>query len=143
MSDFILNDFLPYQLAVLSNRISLRFSDYYQKKFGISLTEWRLVAHLSQSEKNSIREVYQKVEMDKSKASRAATRLVDAGYVSKRINPADRRLVELSLTAKGRAMMADIRPLAVKFENEVLNHLPESERKTFLSAIRILTEKCT
>ena len=141
MSDFVLNDFLPYQLAILSNRISLRFSEYYQKKFGISLTEWRLVAHLSQSEKISIREIYKRVEMDKSKASRAAARLVEAGYVSKRTNPADRRLIELSLTAKGRAMMADIQPMAIDFETGVLGHLPEPDRNQFLNAIEILMEK--
>lgn len=143
MSNFILSDFLPYQLAILSNRISLSFSEYYQKKFGISLTEWRLVAHLSQSEKVSIREIYQKVEMDKSKASRAAARLVDAGYVNKRINAADRRLVELSLTAKGRAMMADIQPMAISFETDVLAQLPEADRKTFLSAVQTLMENST
>lgn len=143
MPGFILEDFLAYQMAVLSNRLSNGFSQRYRDKFGISVPEWRLVAHLSQAAKISIREVYQQVEMDKSMASRAAARLVKAGYVSKRVNPADRRLVELSLTAKGRAMAAEIGPQALDFEAEVLACLPDGERDAFRKAIRILMEKCT
>ena len=78
MAEFILDDFLPYQLAVLANRISDAFSERYRSKFGITVAEWRVVAHLSQAEKVSIREVYRQVEMDKSKASRAAARLEKA-----------------------------------------------------------------
>lgn len=136
VTDFNLDDFLPYQLAVLSNRISDRFARQYQQKFGISVPEWRLVAHLSQEEKVSVREIYKRVEMDKSKVSRAAARLVEAGYVSKNINPADRRLVELSLTAKGRAMTDEISPMGEKFQQEALAALPQQDQEIFKSAIK-------
>ena len=143
MADFVLDEFLPYQLAVLANRISDAFSKRYREKFGITVPEWRVVAHLSQAEKVSIREIYKQVEMDKSKASRAAARLVEAGYVTKKTNPDDRRLVELSLTRKGRDMMAEIGPLGEQFETEVLNCLPEGDRARFLTAVKTLLEKCT
>lgn len=143
MTDFILRDFLPYQMVVAANRISDRFSDSYRERFGITVSEWRVIAHLSQGDGLSIREIYRKVEMDKSKASRAAARLVKAGYVRKKVNPADRRLVELSLTDKGRAMMAEIGPMSEAFEKEVLALLPEAERAPFLSAIRRLMEHYT
>jgi len=139
---FILDDFLPYQLAVLANRVSDRFSQSYQEKFGITVPEWRVVAHLSQVEKISIREIYTKVEMDKSKASRAAARLEKAGYVSKKINPADRRLVELSLTAKGRAMIDEIGPLGAAFQNQVLDCLPADDRAKFLKSVETMLENC-
>lgn len=143
MPEFVLDDFLPYQLAVIANRVSDGFSQRYREKFGITVPEWRVVAHLSQAEKVSIREIYKQVEMDKSKASRAAARLEKAGYVSKRVNPADRRLVELSLTDKGRAMVAEIWPMAEAFQAEVLDCLPLDARKNFRTAISTLMEKCT
>jgi DNA-binding MarR family transcriptional regulator len=142
LTDFVLNDFLPYQLAVLSNRISDQFAHNHYAKFGISVPEWRVVAHLSQAEKVSIREVYQKVEMDKSKASRAAARLVAAGYVTKKTNPDDRRLIELSLTDKGRAMMDEIGPAAAGFQAEVLKCLTQDERQAFRKAIEIMMGHC-
>lgn len=138
MSDFELAEFLPYQISVLANRISVDFSKTYREKFGISIPEWRVVAHLSQAEKVSIREIYRRVEMDKSKASRAAARLEKAGYITKKTNTGDRRLVELSLTVKGRAMMDEIAELAAQFENDVLNNLPPQSREAFRQAVKTL-----
>ncbi len=140
MSEFVLEEFLPYQLAVLSNRLSGGFSDNY-KKFGLSIPDWRVIAHLSQAKKVSIREIYKQVEMDKSKASRAAARLKKAGYVTKKINPSDRRLVELSLTRKGREMMEEIGPLAFDFEETALDHLSETDRALFLATVKSILEK--
>lgn len=120
MTDFDLEAFLPYQLSVLATRVSNGFSDLYQQKFGITLPEWRVVAHLSQAGSVSVREIHQKVDMDKSKVSRAASRLEAAGYVTKRINHTDRRLVELELTQKGRAMIDELTPIARAYEAQVL-----------------------
>ena len=120
MTGFQLETFLPYQLAVLSARLSEGFARHYRDEYGISVAEWRVVAHLSQAEAVSVREVCRQVNMEKPKVSRAAKRLGQAGYVRKVTSTADRRLVELSLTAKGRAMIEALAPLALEYEAEVL-----------------------
>ena len=120
---FDLDAFLPYQLAVLSVRISRGFSTLYQHKFGISVAEWRVVAHLSQAGTVSVREIHERVDMDKSKVSRAASRLEATGYITKTANPEDGRLVALALTAKGRAMIDDLAPLARAYQDSVLAEL--------------------
>ena len=126
-SEFDLDNFLPYQLAVLAQRISREFAARYGARFDISIPEWRVVAHLSQAGAVSVREIHARVDMDKSKVSRAATRLEAAGYITKAAHPDDKRLVALSLTAKGRAMMAEIAPLARAYEAEVMARLgPEA-----------------
>lgn len=123
MSDFILDTFLPYQLAVAADRVSRDFARTYQDRFGISIPEWRVLAHLSQSDAVSVREIHKRVGMDKSKVSRAASRLESAGHVTKRVNPDDRRLIELSLTEKGRALMAKLAPVASSYESAVMAEL--------------------
>ena len=130
MTKFVLDDFLPYQLAILAARVSREFSTLYKAKFGITIPEWRVVAHLSQAERPlSVREIFERVDMDKSKVSRAASRLEAAGYIEKSVNPDDRRLVELRLTGQGRRMIAELEPLARKFETEVLDRLgPDATR---------------
>jgi DNA-binding MarR family transcriptional regulator len=92
---------LPYRVAVTAGRLSREFSRVYQERFGLSRAEWRVMAHLSQEAEVSVREIHARVDMDKSKVSRAATRLEEAGIVTKRISDHDRRLVVLALTDKG------------------------------------------
>ncbi len=118
--DFRLDDFLPWQLAELAERVSRGLSGLYRDKFGISVAEWRVVAHLSQAEKVSVREIHARVRMGKWQVSRAAQRLESRGYIRKRTGRTDRRLVELSLTPKGRAMVNEIIPLALEYEKELL-----------------------
>ena len=143
MSDFDLDAFLPYQLAVLASRVSDGFSALYRQKFGITIPEWRVVAHLSQAGSVSVREIHHKVDMDKSKVSRAASRLETSGYVTKRTNDSDRRLIELELTEKGRSMIDELAPIARVYEAEVLKDLGEKSA-CFRAAIEtLLKEKAT
>ena len=138
MSDFVLNDFLPYQIAVLSSRVSRDFSAAYREKYGISIPEWRVVAHLSQTDGPvSVREIFEQVEMDKSKISRAADRLVKRGLVRKSPSARDRRLVELTLSETGRDMVRDLTPTAREFEERFLAPLGD-ESKAFRAALETL-----
>lgn len=116
---FALDAFLPYRLNVLAGRLSREFATRYRARFGITIPEWRVVAHLSQAGAVSVREIHERVDMDKSKVSRAAARLEAAGYVEKRVNPLDRRLVELRLTRKGTDMMAELADVADAYQAEL------------------------
>jgi len=140
LTDFHLDDFMPYQLAVLSSQISREFAELYTDRFGLSVPEWRLVAHLSQTrEPVSVREIFERVDMDKSKVSRAASRLEQRGYVIKSVNPSDRRLVELRLSENGRAMVEELAPLARRYDQRCLEALGEAE-PAFREAVRLLLE---
>ena len=119
MNTFKLDDFLPYQLAELSRAVSAGFSRHYRERYGITVAEWRVVAHLSQESAVSVREVTRRVGMDKPKVSRAASRLEASGYVTKVVNETDRRLVELTLTDKGREMVETLTPLADAYDAEL------------------------
>lgn len=125
---FDLSDFLPYQLATAAARVSRGFAGRYRTEFGLTIPEWRVLAHLAQSGAVSVREIHARVDMDKSKVSRAAARLESAGLVAKRPNAADRRLLDMTLTAAGQALMARIVPVANAWQAEVLAMLgPDAE----------------
>lgn len=123
MRAFDLSTFLPYRLSVAASRTSREFSALYRERFGIGIAEWRVVAHLSQADAVSVREIHSRVEMDKSRVSRAAGRLEAQGYITKRASAVDRRLVELSLTDKGREMMAEIAPMAARYDRILVERL--------------------
>jgi len=141
LTDFILNDFLPYQLSVLSARVSKEFSAHYRERFGISVSEWRIVAHLSQAQSPvSVREIFDRVNMDKSKVSRAASRLEKRGYVLKTKSRSDHRLVELSLSEAGRDMIKEMTPIALAFERSYLETLGR-EKLPFRAALETLLKR--
>ncbi|PWK61643.1 MarR family winged helix-turn-helix transcriptional regulator [Roseicyclus mahoneyensis] len=120
---FVLDGFLPYRVAVTAGRLSREFSRVYQERFGLSRAEWRVMAHLSQEAEVSVREIHARVDMDKSKVSRAATRLEEAGIITKRISDSDRRLVVLGLTDKGAVMMAELAEAAVAYHAQLIVRL--------------------
>ena len=125
MGEFDLNAFLPYQLAVAAAHVSRGFADLYRAEFGLSIPEWRVLAHLAQSGSVSVREIQARVDMDKSKVSRAAARLESAGLIEKRENPEDRRLLDMRLTDAGRALIARIVPIADAYQAEIVARMAD------------------
>ncbi|MFO1075536.1 MAG: MarR family winged helix-turn-helix transcriptional regulator [Geminicoccaceae bacterium] len=117
---FVLDDFLPYRLSVAASRVSRRFARRYGAESGISIPEWRVLAHLAEGGPVSVRDIHARVDMDKSKVSRAAARLEEAGLVRKVADTQDRRLVALSLTPAGERLMARLGAIAEAFQEELL-----------------------
>lgn len=140
---FVLDGFLPYRVAVTAGRLSREFSRVYQERFGLSRAEWRVMAHLSQEAEVSVREIHARVDMDKSKVSRAATRLEEAGIITKRISDHDRRLVVLALTDKGAAMMAELAQAAQAYQADVLERLGPGAESFLAGLDRLAGEKET
>lgn len=128
---FDLERFLPYRLNVLASRVSRDLARQYERKFGISIPEWRVLAHLAQNRDVSVREIHERVDMDKSKVSRAAARLESLALIEKKEHAGDRRLVDLRLTARGLALFAEIAPLALAFEADLFAGLDAEERRIF------------
>lgn len=138
-STFELDGFIPYQVAVLAGRLGREFSHTYQERYGLSRSEWRVLVLLSGEGAVSVREIHARVDMDKSKVSRAATRLEEVGAITKRVSKADRRLVDLSLTPKGVAMIRDLAPLAQKFQSDLRERLGE-DADAFLRGMERLAD---
>lgn len=138
MTDFNLDDFLPYQLAAAAERISAAFSTTYRARFGLSIAEWRIMAHLSQTDALSVRDLHQRAGLEKSKASRAAGRLEGRGLVAKRGGSADKRLIELTLTAEGRELVEEMFPIARAFEADLVADLTQVEQAALTAALRKL-----
>lgn len=135
MKAFSLSSFLPYRLAVLSQRVSHRLSLEYGRTHGLSVPEWRVLVHLSGCEKVSVREIHSCVNLEKPAVSRAVTKLEEARLVRKVPDKLDSRLVRISLTEQGLAALEDILPKAMAVEAELLQALSDEELASFGDAI--------
>ncbi|MFV0474233.1 MAG: MarR family winged helix-turn-helix transcriptional regulator [Pikeienuella sp.] len=137
---FELEAFLPYRLSVLSARVSRAFSTHYRERFGFSNAEWRVLAHLGAAGAVSVRDIHERADLEKSRASRAAARLETAGLLEKHVDERDRRLVSLSLTASGAAALAEIAPFARAYEAALLARLDEADRAALDRILTRLSE---
>lgn len=126
VSDFDLDRFTPYRLAVAAQKTSEGLARLYRARFGISIPEWRVLVHLAQAGDVSVRDIEAQVMMEKSKVSRAASRLAAAGYINKQASKADRRLLRISLTTKGNTLMAELLPLALAYQRSLEEHLGDA-----------------
>ena len=115
-TDFDLAGFLPYRMAVAAERLSAGMAAHYRDEFGISVADWRVLVHVSDAGAVSIREIHKRVHLEKSKASRAASRLEARGLLIKETNPDDRRLVVLTLTPQGQEMMTKLKAVALDYQ---------------------------
>lgn len=129
--EFDLSVFLPYRLAVLSERVSRRLSVEYEKTHGLSVAEWRVLVHLRRSKEVSVREIHNCVNLEKPRVSRAVSRLESVGLVRKMPSEGDGRLVVISLTDTGHAALADILPAAKAVEARLVDGVGRAEIQAF------------
>ena len=124
-----LDGFLPYRLSVLSNAVSRKIADMYERDFDISIWQWRIIAVLGEHDGLTATEVANKTLMDKPAVSRAAASLIDRDIISRRSDNADRRKAELRLTEAGRDIYDAIIPRALAYERELLASLSAEEAR--------------
>ncbi len=136
--ELILEDFLPYRLSILSNTVSSSIAAAYERRFGLTIPEWRVVAVLGRFPGISAVEVAERTMMDKVAVSRAVTKLIKSSRIDREFADADRRRSILNLSAQGRKVHDDIAPLALKFEADLLHGLSEHDVATLNSVMERL-----
>ena len=136
--ELILEDFLPYRLSVLSHTISTTIARVYEKRFGVSIPEWRVIAILGRYPGLSAVEVAERTMLDKVAVSRAVTKLIKNGRIDRQFADADRRRSILNLSADGRGVHDEIAPLALAFEHDLLQGISEQEYDDFNTVVERL-----
>ena len=129
--ELILEDFLPYRLAVLSHTVSSKISGVYEERFKVSIPEWRVIAILGRFPGLSAVEVAQRTMLDKVAVSRAVTKLIKNGRLDREFADADRRRSILNLSPEGRRIHDEIAPLALRFERDLLHGISDEDFERF------------
>lgn len=111
-----LDQYLPYRLSVASNAVSGLIARAYEDRFGLTIPQWRLLCVLAEDGGLTQVQIVARTVMDKVTVSRAAQGLAKRRLVGRSDNAADGRSHVLSLTSEGRALHAEIAPLALAYE---------------------------
>ena len=136
-----LAEFLPYQLSVTSNAVSSLIAGRYRSRFGLKITEWRVMAVLGDAGAATQRQLAEATLMDKVAVNRACKVLEDRGLIARQPNADDGRSHLLELTGEGGAIHDEVMPLALESEAEVFSVLSEEEREQFRKTLRRLFEQ--
>ena len=126
-----LENFLPYRLSILAQLVSESLHALYADRYGLTVTQWRVMAALGRFAPLTASEVGQRIVMDKVAVSRAVTALLRRGLVERVTDRADRRRASLRLSARGRTLHARIVPIALAYEKRLVEALDAGERRRF------------
>ncbi|MDX1291858.1 MAG: MarR family winged helix-turn-helix transcriptional regulator [Hyphomonas sp.] len=124
-----LREFLPYRLSVLSNTVSTRIAALYDREFGLSVWQWRVMAVTGDKPGISATEIGQLTAMDKVAVSRAVAAMIEMGYLERKTSETDGRRSQLFLTPAGLDVYRLIVPMALGAEQELVSSLSEEELK--------------
>jgi DNA-binding MarR family transcriptional regulator len=138
VSDLKLDAYLPYRLSVAANAVSELIARAYQSRFGLTIPQWRLIAVLAEDGPLTQQALCARTVMDKVTVSRAAAALNERALTARAPNAADGRSHRLSLTPEGAALYAEVAPLALAYEVQLLDAFSPSERHAAHELLRRL-----
>lgn len=111
--------------------------DRMEKRIG--LAPLRALQALDRLGPSLVTELGDELGMLPSTASRLSDRLADAGYITRRVAPTNRRATLLELTESGHAVLDELITLRVQAFGEVTRHVSEADRAALIQGARAFT----
>lgn len=130
------NWFLLRDLSVAAERASRALAAGYSESANLNLAEGRVLLVLAAFPSISAGEVTARTTMDKARVSRALSRLMLMGLVSRKTHRNDKRQAVLRVTSKGRRVSARIEAVARSVQAALLATLSPSERANLQRALQ-------
>ena len=98
-----LDRYVPAFITFIANKLSNSATVFYQRNFGVNVTEWRIMSLLAIEPGIPASRICNVIGFDKGPVSRKLSVLQKRGLVAIRTAPDDGRTHAISLTARGRA----------------------------------------
>jgi DNA-binding MarR family transcriptional regulator len=137
--DFV-DDYLSYLLARASHLVSKQFHEQV-KQHGLAVTEWRVLATLSDGDGLTVSELADIVLFKQPTLTRIIDRMVRDGLLLRRIDAEDRRRTLIFVTPRGRAAISDLLGRAKAHEREVLAEYGAAEVSRLKEMLRTLIDR--
>jgi DNA-binding MarR family transcriptional regulator len=106
----------------------------------VTLPQFRVLVMVASSGPLNLGAVARGLGVHPSNATRACDRLVNAGLLDRRDDPADRRNLLLDLTAEGRKLVARVHGHRAAAVEEILDRMPPLQRVALVPVLRSFAE---
>ena len=131
-----LDRYVPAFITFIANKLSNSSTAFYQKNFGVNVTDWRIMSLLAIEPGIPASRICHVIGFDKGPVSRTLSVLQKRGLVTIRTAPDDGRTHSISLTAKGRATHDRVIVAALERERRLLSVLRKDEREVLIDLLR-------
>ncbi|XWN29181.1 MAG: MarR family winged helix-turn-helix transcriptional regulator [Devosia sp.] len=133
-----LDSFLPYRLNRLSEAVSNEMRPVYRQTHGLNRPEWRVLVALADIGPATAKAIGAHSAQHKTKVSRAVQALQSRRWLTRTVDPKDRRSETLALTPAGkRAYCSLVAPMRAR-EGDILARLSQSDRRALDRALAAL-----
>ena len=133
-----LDDFAPYYIRAIANRLAQAASRLYMRKYGIGLTEWSCLSTLGKEEEISASRICEMSGFDKGLVSRGLAALEAKGFIeSTPVEHHNRKRLN-RFTPAGRALYLEIRELALHREEQLLKGVAADDRAALMGYLRVM-----
>ena len=130
-----LERYVPALITFIANKLSRSATVLYQKRFGVNVTEWRILVLLAIEPGIPASRICHVIGFDKGPVSRTLSIMQQRGLVAIKSDPMDGRTHSISLTPKGRAIHDDIMVVALERESRLLGCLQKEEREVLINLL--------
>ena len=135
-----LDRYVPAFITFIGNKLSNSATAFYQKNFGVNVTEWRIISQLAIEPGIPASRICHVIGFDKGAVSRNLAALQKRGLLTIRTAPDDGRTHSITLTARGRAIHDKVIVAALERERRLLACLKKEEREVLIELLRRLHE---
>ena len=135
-----LERYVPAFVTFIANKLSRSATAFYQKRFGVNVTEWRIMSLLAIEPGIPASRICHIIGFDKGPVSRTLTMMQHRDLIAIRTDPKDGRSHSISLTAKGRATHDKVIVAALDRERRLLSCLNKSEQEVLIDLLRRIHE---
>jgi len=129
---------IDYKVGILRKLLD-RTSAESVKKFGLTLSDWRILTHIHAAGSVTASELCERLLIDKAEASRVAAALIEKKILVRKQNPKNLRSALLSLSKKGNDIFERVLPIRLAFDAELSSFLTKDEYALFLYTLNKLT----
>ena len=136
-----LESLVSFRLRLLANLYTKASASAYERGFGLTLNEWRIIALLSSGGKLSISRLADQAQFDRGLTTRVIATLIQHQFVKKERDSQDGRGEIASLTVQGQELVSEVTPLAAQRNEELLSCLTKNERVIFDGILNKLTDQ--
>ncbi|HWE76823.1 MAG TPA: MarR family winged helix-turn-helix transcriptional regulator [Stellaceae bacterium] len=127
--------FITYKIGQLAKLFDRSLMPFLSERYDLSLAEWRALTFLYTSGPGTVRELANRLRVDRAEVSRACAELVRHFHVKRSVDPYDARSAVFEITASGRTLHNRILPLREAVQDELIGTLTRHEHQVLLRAL--------